>query len=116
MCLDPLQSLVPDLNAAACRQLCRELEQMEAGREPIQATFEEEQRWARAVARWQERLALLFRSKSLEKARSNAAAKVAGLQLRQRALTLELASRAYQIEKGKPPGGRSRPRLPPGCP
>lgn len=103
ICFDPLQALAPDLDGATTRPLLRRLEQTEASREPIQATFEEERHWATAVGSWRDRLILLWRPKSIEQAKAQAAARLSDLQSRQRRLMLKLAERTYELEHGKSP-------------
>jgi hypothetical protein len=106
MNLDPLLRLESDLDAAACHDVARALEQMEGRREPVQATWNEERIWALRVASMQERVGLqimrLLRPNSVNAARDKSAANLAQIQAQERRLALELGTRADQLEHGKP--------------
>lgn len=105
--LDPLENLVPSLDAATSRDTARTLEQMEVRRESIQDTWNEEKIWAAHVGSLQERIGLhlvrLIRPKDFNAPWETSAAKLAEVQTHARALMLQLAARAYEVDHGKSP-------------
>jgi hypothetical protein len=103
MSLDQLQALAPELQAAACKNAARTLENMDGSRDSLETVLAEEQRWALATTDWRGRIFIMLRPKALKAARDNAVHKVAEVQLRERELTLDLAVRAYRFDHGSGP-------------
>jgi hypothetical protein len=105
--LDPLLSSVPNLDAVTCREAARALEQMEVRREPIRATWNEETLWASRVASLQERMGLqivrIVRPKDFNAPWEKSASKLAEVQTQARALMLQLAVRACEVDHAKSP-------------
>jgi hypothetical protein len=105
--LDPLRGLVADLDAATCREAARALEQMEVKREPIEGTRNEERIWAARVGSLQERIGLqivrIVRPKDYNAPWEKSASKLAEVQTQSRELTLQLAARTYELDKGMAP-------------
>jgi hypothetical protein len=101
-----LEKLARTLDAKQCRQAAAVLESCEAGREPASAVLAREREWSRRAFRgfrWQ--IARLVMYKSTRQSEQRAVAKVNTLQNRERVLLIQLASRAYELEKGDPPKG-----------
>lgn len=103
--LAPLIALVQDLDGRTCKELARLLEQMDASREPMQVTWDQEQTWAlRAgsiVERIRNRIGLLVSGRMLQNVRQKSGLKVGQIQLQERDLLLRLAAQAYRLEHGK---------------
>jgi hypothetical protein len=99
----PLEKLARTLNAKQCRQAAAVLESCEAQREPMAAVLDRERSWARRAYGIRGQIARLFAYKSLRQSEQRAVGRINALQTRERVLLIQLASRAYELEKGEPP-------------
>ena len=73
-------------------------------REPTEAILKQEHAWARRTfPGFQWRIAWLLTFKSLKQSEQRWASKVQRQQTRTRVLLIQLAARAYELEKGGPP-------------
>jgi hypothetical protein len=101
-----LEKLPRTLDARQCRQAAAVLESCEAGREPASAILAREREWSRRAfrgLRWQ--IVRLVMFKSTRQSEQRAVAKLNTLYTREQALLIQLASRAYELEKGERPKG-----------
>jgi hypothetical protein len=99
-----LQAIVPRLDLATCRHAADVLEQLDEKREPWQAIVDQEESWARQTYPGiQYRLAALLTQRTSTKAMSKARDKMESHQANTRRLMIQLAARAYELEKGAPP-------------
>jgi hypothetical protein len=98
-----LQGIVTNLDAPACRDTAATLEAPAAGRQTWAATMQQEEAWLRRTYGWRgEWLKWIHRSgrqKNLKRALDT----LNNDEQREGRLTLDLAARAYELEKGKPP-------------
>jgi hypothetical protein len=100
-----LEKLARTLDARQCRQAAAVLESCEAGREPMPTVLARERTWSRRAYGFKWQIARLVMFKSLRQTEQRAVAKVNTLQTRERVLLIQLASRAYELEKGERPKG-----------
>jgi hypothetical protein len=98
-----MQRLAPALDAKQCREAAVALESSESQREPTEAI------WARDRIRTHRRygfkwlIVRLFQFRSLKQNEQIVAAKITTHQTRAQALLIQLAARAYELEKGQHP-------------
>jgi hypothetical protein len=98
-----LRALVDALPAAECRKAAQQLEALDAAAEPRSAFLTQERTWSRRVFGWRGQLAAIVMRRSLELSRQQAAGKFDQQRRSERALMLDLATRAYELEHGAPP-------------
>jgi hypothetical protein len=100
-----LQALAGRLNAKTCRETAAALESFDAQRESWTEVMQQEREWSRrAYPGLRYRLATLFSRRSLKQAEEKGKSKFNDQVGRTRRLTLDLAARAYELEKGHRPG------------
>jgi hypothetical protein len=104
----PLSNVVPNLDARTCREFAQNLERMEAKREPWESTVMGERMFFRKTASWRDNLfgtvyRVLRWFKSWWSPFPNPKQKLERIQSSERRLILLLATRAYELEKGKAP-------------
>jgi hypothetical protein len=97
-----LEKLAPTLDAKQCRQAAAAIESSDAGREPVTAILERERAWSRRVYGLRGQIARLVMFKSLRQSEQRIVGRVNAQQTRERTLLIQLASRAYELETGKP--------------
>jgi hypothetical protein len=102
-----LEALSPTLDAKQCRELLPTLELIDANREPFAEVMKQEKAWGRRAFGWRGRIQVLvlriFRRNLLTPALQKSEAKFQTMDIRRRRLLINLASRAYELEKGKRP-------------
>lgn len=102
--LEQLSSLVPDLDGQTALDLAQSLREMIAAREPIQATWDTERRWAMQVGSLRERItsriAHIVQRKSLETVRQKTESKINEMQAREQDLLQQLLERARAAGQG----------------
>ena len=98
-----LEKLAATLDAKQCRQAAAALESCEARREPITTVLKRERTWARRAYGLKGLIARLVMFKSVRQSEQLTVARVGALQSRERFLLIQLASRAYELEKGERP-------------
>ena len=99
-----LRALVPQLDEKTCRNTAGILEKLDAGRVPWQEILDQEREWGgRTYPGLRERIAALFSQKSIAAAKKKAESKFKAQQSSLRRLSVQLAARAYQLEKGAAP-------------
>lgn len=99
-----LQAVVPRLKSSTCREIAQSLEQLDAQRETITEIMKNEHTWSRrAFPGLRYRIQALFMRGSTAAAIKKAQAKFEKQQTRLRSLILQLAARAYELDKGEAP-------------
>ena len=99
-----LQRLWPELGAQECREAARWLEEIAANGESAEEIVRQERDWSRRTFGWRGRLTAVVMRKTLRQGEQNLTSKLAAQQKAEKDLILELATRAYELEKGhKPP-------------
>jgi hypothetical protein len=98
-----LQGVARQLSAADCREAIRRLESAEASAEPFAEMMKQEKAWSRGANGLTARIAGLIQLQALRAAETNALKKVQAVESTRRRLLVELAARAYELEKGQPP-------------
>jgi hypothetical protein len=105
--ITPLETLSTTLDAKQCRELLPTLELIDANRESFAEVMKQEKTWGRRAFGWRGRIQVLvlriFRRNLLTPALQKSEAKFQTMDTRRRRLLINLASRAYELEKGKRP-------------
>ncbi|MBI2927245.1 MAG: hypothetical protein HYY24_16245 [Verrucomicrobia bacterium] len=101
--LDPLQRVITRLDANGCRQTIGALETLEANRGTYAQVIRQEKAWARKALGWRGRIEMLVEVKELTKTRLDLKKKMDDSATRSRVLIIDLAVRAYELEKGERP-------------
>lgn len=99
-------SIVSSLDAEQCRAFSKELELLNAQREPPEAVLRNERTWARRTFGPLVRLGLMISRRSWDPFKPNQknyAARDAAQVVQQSQLIIDLATRAYALEKDQPP-------------
>jgi len=100
----PLQKLVPQLNAQSCRETADTLETLNSQRQSWNEVMQQEHDWSRrAFPGLRNELQRLTSRNSLKKAFQIIEQKIKKRQTETRQLIIDLAARAYELDKGKPP-------------
>jgi hypothetical protein len=98
-----LEAIVQDLDAKACREAAAELEALDASRLSLQGIILQEKNWARRTyPGLRYKLASLVMAKSTRKSQLQFEKKYNALVTKTRRLILDLAARAYELEKNSP--------------
>jgi len=97
-----LEKLALTLDAKQCRQAAAVLESCEAGREPLPTVLARDRAWDRRAYGFKWQIVRLVMFKSLRQSEQRAVARVNALQTREGVLLIQLASRAYELETGRP--------------
>jgi hypothetical protein len=98
-----LENLSRNLDANQCREVASALETAESGRESAQTILNQEHVWARRTGGLKGQLARLVMFKTPQQVEQKWAGRVAAQQARTRSLLVQLATRAYELEKGERP-------------
>ena len=102
-----LEALTTALDAKQCRVVLPTLELIDANREPFADVMKQEKTWSQRAFGWRGRMQVLFlrlfRRDLLAPSRQKLEAKFQAADSRRRRLLIDLASRAYELEKGKRP-------------
>ena len=99
-----LQMLVPKLDAKCSREVAQELETLDAQKQTWQQSVQQESYWShRTFPGPQYRLMELFSWRSRSAARTRVEQRFNAQQLKTRKLLIDLAARAYELEKGYRP-------------
>jgi len=100
---EQLQGIVTNLDAPECRQTAVQLETLAGDRQTWEATLQQEEAWSRRVFGWRgDWLELIYRS-TRQKNFTGALAALDGDEQRENRLLVDLAARAYELDKGRPP-------------
>ena len=98
-----LENLSQNLDAKRSREVASALETAEAGRESAQTILKQEHAWARRAGGFKGQIARLVMFKTFQQVEQKVASRVKSQQTRTRLLLLQLATRAYELEKGEHP-------------
>ena len=98
-----MQRLAPTLDATQCREAAAALEACEARRESTDTVMRQERAWARRIWGFKGQIARLFTFKTLRQIEQKWLSKANAQQTRTRLMLVQLAARAYGLEKGERP-------------
>ncbi len=98
-----MEAALNNFDARQCRELAGALESAESRRESPATILKREREWVRHTFGLKGQFQLLIDFRSIQKMEQTWKAKVTAQQNRTQALTVKLASRAYELEKGKRP-------------
>ncbi len=98
-----LEALLPQLTPAKDRQLAQALEKLEARREGFEQILETEKIWSARYFGIVGKVGDLLLKQNEQERTAEFKKRYDGVCWRTRRLTLRLAARAYELEKGKPP-------------
>jgi hypothetical protein len=98
-----LARLVPKLDAKQCREAATALEACEGRREPVGKIMARERAWAIRTYGFKARIMRLMTFKVLKQNEQKATARVQAAANSVRAVLVQLAARAYELEKGERP-------------
>ena len=101
--LGPLESLVNKLDAGQCREALQALQTIEAESESAEEFLQTDHQYGRAVAGWRYPVLRIAGYKSLKQVEANVRKKIGTIDLRRRRLQIDLAARAFELEKGARP-------------
>ena len=100
-----LTNLVEQLDAKSCRETAATLETLDSQRQTWGEFMQQENDWSRRTfSGVRNEIARLETRKSLLAGQAAAARKFMQQQMRTRQLIIDLAARAFELDKGKPPG------------
>jgi len=101
----PLTNLVDLLDAKSCRETADALETLDDQRQTLNEVMQQEHDWShRTFPGVRNEIARLMTRKSLLAGQAATARKFMQQQMRTRQLIIDLAARAFELDKGKPPG------------
>jgi hypothetical protein len=98
-----MQRLASTLDAKQCREAAAALESCEAQAETVEAVLAQERAWSRRLWGFKAQLVRLVMFKTMRQTEQKWMAKAKAQQTRTRSLLVQLAARAYELEKGKRP-------------
>lgn len=98
-----LQRLIRELGTNECRDAIQQLEMLEANSESPEETLKNEKSWARRTFGWRGTYVGLITWKSIRQIEQSAVGKMKTRERATRVLMLDLAARAYELEKGGRP-------------
>lgn len=98
-----IEATLTNLSAKQCRELVSALESAESRRVPAAAILAQEHQWVRRTFGLKGQIQLLFTIKNTRRTERSWMSRVAAQQVRTQTLLVKLASRAYELEKGKAP-------------
>jgi hypothetical protein len=101
--LGPAEKLIPKLDAKQCREFAAALETADLDEESLQAIVDRDRAWGRRTYGWKTELTYLLSHKISQRTIQTFNNRARTTQARVRQLTLSLAARAYELEKGQPP-------------
>ena len=102
--LSRLTNLVDRLDAKSCRESAATLENLDSQKQTLDELMQQENDWShRTFTGIRYEIVRLMTRKSMVPAQAAAARKFMQQQTRTRQLIIDLAARAYELDKGKPP-------------
>lgn len=102
---DKLRQLSPQLNAKACRETASALETLDAQRQSWDDVMRQEDYWSRRqFSGIRDKIQTIMDYKEIEKINYNCESVFHKQQMRTRKLIIDLAARAYELDKGHPVG------------
>jgi hypothetical protein len=103
ICTAPLEKLVPNLDVKHCREVAAALEASDAERESAESVIERDKVWRVRTFGWKGQITRLIMYKSHQQSTQRFISRFNSRQINTRMLTLELAARVYELEKGQRP-------------
>ncbi len=105
---EPLKKIIPQLDFTTCKELALKLEQLDAQRESWTTIVTNEREWSRrADPGFLHFVRALMQRKMLDPVLKRTGVKFEKHQTELRQLILQLAARAYELDKGAPPKAAS---------
>ena len=98
-----LQGIVTNLDASSCRRAAATLETLAGDRQSWAAALQQEEAWYRRALGWRSELFKLIYFSARQHRFKDAKEKLDQFQREEYQLLVDLAARAYQLDKGKPP-------------
>jgi hypothetical protein len=98
-----MERLAPKLDAKQCREAAAALESSEGQREPTQSVLARESLWAHRAYGLKGQIARIVNFKSMKQMEKGVVSRLTAQQTREQVLLIQLASRAYELEKGERP-------------
>ena len=98
-----LQGIVTNLDASSCRHAAATLETLAGDRQSWAAALQQEEAWYRRALGWRSESFKLIYFLARQHSFNNAKEKLDQFQQEENRLLVDLAARAYQLDKGKPP-------------
>ena len=98
-----MQGLRGQLQAPECREAIRQLEEMDSKAESATQVVQHERSWSRRTFGWRGQLVRLMAWQRLKQTEQKTTAKLQTQQTAARRLLIDLADRAYELEKGQRP-------------
>ena len=98
-----MERLAPKLDAKQCREAAAALESCEEQREPTQNVLARESLWARRAGGLKGQIARIVNFRSIKQMEKGVVSRLTAQQTREQVLLIQLASRAYELEKGERP-------------
>ena len=98
-----MERLAPKLDAKQCREAAAALESSEGQREPTQDVLARERLWARRAYGLKGQIARIVNFKSIRQTEKGVVSRLTAQQTREQVILIQLASRAYELEKGDRP-------------
>jgi hypothetical protein len=98
-----LQTLVPRLDASTCREMAAVLEIIDSQGETLNESMQQENAWQKAFARLQKRTISNAEVRSSQNIDQSYKRKFDAQEQKERQLIIDLAARAYELDKGRPP-------------
>jgi hypothetical protein len=104
MGIDQLKHFTAALDAKSCREIARELEDLDAQRQTWEDLLDHEHYWSRQTfPGWNYTIARIFMSGQMKALEAKGKTKFIAQEINFRKLLIELAARAYELEKGHRP-------------
>ncbi len=98
-----LQGIVTNLDASSCRRAAAILETLAGDRQSLAAALQQQEAWERRGWGWRSEWFKLIYFSARQHRFKNAKEKLDQFQQEETRLLVDLAARAYQLDKGKPP-------------
>ena len=98
-----LETQVPRLDASTCRRAAAALETLDSQGQTLKESIQQESAWRKAYARLQKRTISVAEARSMQNIDQSYERKFNAEEQKKRQLTIDLAARAYELDKGHPP-------------
>ena len=98
--ISALQNIADELASQPCRETTGSLENLIAGRQSWQDALQQENGWSRRTFGWSGQISILLHGKERAKNLRRAEATLVSTQRKEDQLLVQLAARAYRLEKG----------------
>jgi hypothetical protein len=98
-----MERLTPKLDAKQCREAATILESCEELSEPAPAMLARERAWYRRACGFKGQISDIINFRSIKQVEQRSVARLTTQRIRERVLLIQLASRAYELERGERP-------------